>query len=236
MRATVIAILFLPLLLGACVLVVDADDDDDGRYTDTWADAVDARGARFVEIDGEAGELVVRGGRGLADVRVEATARASSRRVLDDIRVTLSRRGDIVYVDADVPPGLSFAELDLVIEVPFALTVIIDDTSGDVLVEHVGAVDVEDGSGDIVVRDIGGNVVIGDGSGEIGVYGVGGDVRVREDGSGNIIVVDVDGSVLVEEDGSGDIDVSNVAGDFTVERDGSGRIRYHGIGGRVRLP
>jgi hypothetical protein len=223
----------LPLLLGGCLLIVDGDDD---RFTDDRYEAVQADGVRTVLIDAEAGDLVVRGVAGLGEIRVDGTARSSQEHDLDDIDVHVSRAGDVVSIDADVPGGLGFAELDLTIELPTGLALRIDDTSGEIEVVRTGSVDLDDDSGDVLLREITGDVVLGDGSGEIEVYDVEGDVRVREDCSGNLVLDGVSGDVLIEEDGSGDIDVANVDGDLTVERDGSGRIRYRNIGGRVDLP
>ena len=217
--------------------VVGGAQDYDAERTAT----VNAGGATSIRIDARAGQLRVTGRTDLTEVRVRGTARASSRDVLDDIKVEATRNGNQIEVRALLPESRNWrwneqALLDLVIEVPAALAVEIDDTSGDITVENVAAkVRIEDNSGDIRVRDVG-DVWISDSSGGIEIRGVKGSVDIDDDSSGEIEVYDVTGSVRVGRDSSGSIDVARVGGDFIVERDGSGSIDYSDVKGKVDIP
>lgn len=222
---------------------------------------VDARGARSVTIDAHAGLLRVEGRQGINEVRVRGTARASRQSRLPDIKLIAERRGDAVYIKADIPEhnsgwrdGDHYMGLDLVIEVPTTLRLDVADGSGEAEFNNTGAIDLEDGSGSIEIRGARGSVRIRDGSGSIVIDGVQGGVRVsdgsgeirannvtgdftvEEDGSGSIDVSRVGGTMRVESDGSGNIDVDGVAGDFVVDNDGSGSIRYATVKGSVRIP
>ena len=207
---------------------------------------VPASGATSVKIDARAGGLRVTGRTDLTEVRVRGTARASRREVLEDIKLEAVRNGNEVTVRAVIPEmrgnrGWDWndnqALLDLVIEVPAALAVDIEDSSGDMTVESVaGRIRIDDNSGNIRVRDAGADVWVRDNSGGIDIQGVKGSVDIDEDSSGEIEIYDVTGSVHVGRDSSGSIDVSRVGGDFVVERDGSGSIDYDGVKGKVDIP
>jgi hypothetical protein len=243
----------LPVMVAGC----DLDLTDVGRnceFERDLSDFVDARTATAVLIDSEAGDLQVVGRADIDDVRVRAVACARDRIDLNETELVVQRTGEVVRVLGLVPTGAGVnARLDMVVEVPDWMLVDISDAGGDIEVAGVDEVIINDDSGDIVVEDILGDVDITDDSGELWVNNVGGDVFILddsgtasvqdvlgsvvvEDGSGNLFVRDVDLDVHVVEDGSGDIVVENVGGDFTVELDGSGSISYRNIGGRVTLP
>lgn len=226
---------------------------------------VDARGARSVRIEASAGILRVEGHPNIPEVRVKGVARSHRRNSLDDIRLVAERRGDVVFIKAELPSDVRNGfrlfdgswrnmALDLVIEVPTNLPLDVDDGSGEAKFLNTGALELEDGSGEIEIRGAHGDVRVSDGSGEIVIDGVEGSVTISdgsgeinarnitgnlvitEDGSGNIDVSGVGGLLRIEDDGSGNIDVDRVAGDFVVDNDGSGRIRYDGVRGSVRIP
>ncbi|HEY4733097.1 MAG TPA: hypothetical protein VIH53_00970 [Gemmatimonadaceae bacterium] len=221
---------------------------------------VDAGGAKSVEVDAAAGSLRVEGKAGLRQVQVTGTARASSQQILSQIRLIAERRGDLVYIKADIPDqdyrgGEDYnAGLDLVIEVPQGINAEISDGSGDAKIYNVGALEATDGSGDFLVEGAAGSVRVTDGSGNLTIENVTGDVRVSDgsgdvkvrnvsgsfivesDGSGGLYATDVRGSVVIESDGSGNIDVNKVGKDFTVNSKGSGTIDYDSVTGRVDIP
>lgn len=203
---------------------------------------VNAAGATVLRVDARAGNLRVTGRTDITEVRIRGTARASSRAILEDIKLEAQRSGNEVTVRAVMPEPRDrswddfHAMLDLVIETPATLPLDIDDTSGDVTVESVSAkVRIDDNSGDIRVRQTG-DVWIRDSSGGIDVRNVTGSVDIDEDSSGEIEVYDVSGSVHVGRDSSGSIDVSRIGGDFIVERDGSGSIDYYDVKGKIDIP
>src|SRR5688500_17816213 len=97
-----------------------------------------ATGARLAQIDARAGSLRIEGRAGLTEVQARGTARASSRGLLDRIRLTAERRGDVAYIIVEIPEqrgdwndGDRHASLDLIVEVPKTLALDVEDRSGD---------------------------------------------------------------------------------------------------------
>ena len=232
-----------------------------GDYTAPRNAVVDAAGARMVEVEAAAGSLRIEGKAGLRQVQVTGTARSSSQRFLSEIKLIAERRGDVVFIKADIPDQESgfrdrdnwSAALDLVIQVPQGINAEVSDGSGEAKVLNVGALEASDGSGDFSVEgassvhitdgsgnlrieNVGGDVTVSDGSGEIDVRNVTGSFTVETDGSGSIIATDVRGSVIVENDGSGGIEVNKVGRDFRVENKGGGSIDYTAVSGQVNIP
>jgi DUF4097 and DUF4098 domain-containing protein YvlB len=229
-------------------------------YTAPRNASVDAAGAKTVEVEAGAGILRVEGKAGLRSVQVTGTARSSSQEFLSRIRLIAERRGDVVFIRADMPDedwrynNNYSAALDLVIQVPQGINAEVSDGSGDATVSNVGSLEATDGSGDFSVTGAAGSVRINDGSGNLIIENVGGDVRVTDgsgditarnvtgsftvenDGSGGIYATDVRGSVIVEHDGSGNIEVNKVGQNFTVETKGSGDIEYTAVSGKVDVP
>lgn len=222
---------------------------------------VDASGAKSVQVEAAAGSLRVEGKPGLRQVQVTGTAYSSSQQELSLIRLIAERRGDVVFIKADMPDDDErwsrnnySAALDLVIEVPQGMNADIGDGSGDAKILNVGSLDASDGSGSLSVIGAAGSVHITDGSGDLTIENVGGDVRVSDgsgdvkvrnvtgsfivetDGSGSIYATDVKGSVVVENDGSGTIEVNKVGKDLRVENKGGGSIDYAEVSGQVDIP
>ena len=235
------------------------------QYTSPRNADVDARGARSVEIEAHAGSLRVEGRQGLSQVRIRGTARASDRSLLEDIKLIAERRGNVVFIKADIPDqngslwdaargNNRYRGLDLVIEVPVSLPLEVGDGSGEATFVNTGALSLSDGSGEIEIRMAKGNVRINDGSGAIDIDGVEGNVRIHDgsgeirarnvtgdvvvdtDGSGDINVAGIGGTMRVRNDGSGSIDVDRVAGNFVVDNDGGGSITYATVKGNVEIP
>jgi hypothetical protein len=243
-------------------LASTAQGQGSGDYTAPRNAAVDAAGARAVEVEAAAGSLRVEGKPGLRQVRVTGLARASSQQFLNQIKLIAERRGDVVFIKADIPDhdwGYGFrdnysAGLDLVIEVPQGINAEVSDGSGEAKVLNVGSLEASDGSGDfsvqgaagsvrvtdgsgtLTIENVGGDVKVSDGSGDIEVRNVTGSFTVQSDGSGGIHARDVRGSVVVESDGSGSIEVDQIGRDFRVESKGSGSIDYSAVSGQVDIP
>jgi DUF4097 and DUF4098 domain-containing protein YvlB len=244
-----------PFLIGS-----NAHAQWSNAYTAPRNAVVDASGARLVEVEGGAGTLRVEGRPGLRQVQVSGTARASSQQYLNQIKLIAERRGDVVFIKADIPEenwrdnSNSSGALDLVIQVPQGMNADISDGSGDLKVLNVGSLDASDGSGDfsvsgaagtvhitdgsgnLLIENVGGDVTVSDGSGDIDVRNVTGSFTVESDGSGSIYATDIRGSVIVENDGSGEIGVNKVGRDFRVESKGSGSIQYAAVTGQVDIP
>lgn len=222
---------------------------------------VDATGARAIQIEAAAGTLRVEGRAGLRQVQVRGTARSSSQDVLNQIRLIAERRGDVVFVKADIPDNNwrdwndnHSAALDLIIEIPQGLNADIADGSGEAKILNVGTLEVSDGSGELTIEGAGGTVDVSDGSGDVTIDNIRGDVRVsdgsgdinvrnvtgsftvKRDGSGGISASDIRGSVMIENDGSGKIEATKIGRNFTVESKGSGAIHYREVSGQVDIP
>jgi DUF4097 and DUF4098 domain-containing protein YvlB len=213
----------------------------------------DAAGVEIVEIVAGAGELEVAGVSGGKAVRARGDACAYDEEDLAGIDLRVERSGTTVRVAAQIPHDVDGASLDFSVEVPDGVQVKLTDSSGDLRVEHVAALDVRDSSGDINVEDVKGAVVVEDSSGEIELHSVGDvhvvsdssggidvrqarSVRVDTDSSGDIEASDVAGDFSVGDDSSGSITARVVGGDFTVENDSTGGIDYSGVAGRVHVP
>lgn len=228
-------------------------------YTAPRNAAVNAAGARVVQVEASAGSLRVEGKQGLSQVQIKGIARASTQEILSEIRLIALRDGDRVFIKAEIPDrdgwnqGSFEAGLDLVIEVPQGMNADIADGSGETRIYNVGeleatdgsgellvdgaqSVRVTDGSGSITIENVRGDVRVTDGSGEIDVRNVAGSFIVESDGSGGIKATDVRGSVIVNSDGSGGIDVTKVGREFRVESKGSGSIDYSDVSGAVSIP
>lgn len=199
-------------LLGACT---DADGLGSCRYEEEFSDVISATDITTLRVLSDAGDVDIVGRPELNSVRVFATACSNSRNTVDDIDFDLFRNGATVELESIIPE-FDNAHLNLLIEVPLDLAVIIYNDAGDIDVRDVDVVYIDDLEGHIAVRDI--------------FF----DVEILDE-SGNINIFNVDGSVGID-DGSGDIDVEDVGGDFIVRFDTSGSIRYRNVRGFVDIP
>ena len=205
-------------------------------------------GVTSVRIIAGSGQLDVVGLSGLNEIRSRGEACAVNDGVLGEVELRTEVRGAEAVIETILPDRSS---MDLRVELPNTLAVIIDDGSGSMSVrdvgdvriddgsgslsvENVGSAEIDDGSGSMTVENVAGDLRIRDGSGSLKVRGVRGDVRV-DDSSGSMRIADVAGSVIVEDDGSGSIHVEDVTGDFLVLDDGSGGVDYARIGGRIQI-
>lgn len=245
-------------VLIAGVVAVAPDAVARCHHTAPRSATINVDGITAVRIIAHAGELEVTGRPGVDSVNARGTACASSSSHLERIRLTAVRKGTEIIIETEMPEqrGLFVhgeTRLDLKVDVPDSVRVIVDDGSGPMKISGVAVLDVDDGSGEIEISDIGGdvrvedgsgamtltrirgNVVIEDGSGEIAVSKVGGTVTILEDGSGAIEIRDAK-SVLIEDDGSGSIRVADITGDFTLKNDGSGGVSVNRVAGSVSLP
>lgn len=211
MKKTLVWLLALPMM-AACS---DYDDLGGCRYDLDFSDAISAAGRTSVRIMADDGDLRVVGRPGLNEVRVFATACSSSDRTVDDIDFDLFGTGTSVELETFVP-SRDNAHLDLIVEVPIDMAVVVYHAAGDIDVRDVDLVYINDDRGHIDVRNILFDVEIVDESGDIYVY-------------------NVDGSVDID-DGDGDIHVEDVGGDLFVRFDTSGRITHRNVRGFVDLP
>lgn len=206
---------------------------------------LDSNSLRQLEVNAGAGDLSIQGDSNSQEITVEATIQGK-RIDENDYELYLRRHGDKAFLYAHFNKvRYSNSTIDLIVTVPQALRLRVQDSSGNLNIEGmrsgmriddssgdlhisdvVGDVIIEDSSGDIELVSVEGSVDIEDKSGDIDVRNVSGNVSVK-DGSGDIDVYTVGGTVTAE-DGSGDITVSD-ANKFTLQRDGSGKVNLHGV-------
>ena len=230
---------------------------DDCKFSAERKGGIDTTGAERVEILARAGDLTVRPASGTA-LGAAGRACASRQEFLDETQLHVRRSGNVIQVAVQVPEKMSgigtfYAYLDLHVVVPAGLPVEITDSSGDMNVDGVSVVRINDSSGDITARNLPADVEIDDSSGDIRVEDAAGAVRVTDssgdivirgaqgvhiplDSSGDISIERVTGNVIIDRDSSGDVLVSEVGGNVELLADGSGQVRVADVKGTVRLP
>ena len=212
------------------------------EYTEIRELSVDASGADLLELETGAGSLVVEGVAGLDTVEVEARILVdvisdSKGRKLAEEKATLElgRSAGKIRLTADFQNGDwawgSSGRIDVVVRAPAGLELAIYDGSGSLRVGGFDAdVRIDDGSGSIVVDTVGA-LSVEDGSGSIKITNASGDVHIV-DGSGSITVDAIEGTVTID-DGSGSINVSDVSEDLVIIDDGSGSVNFSDVRGTV---
>jgi DUF4097 and DUF4098 domain-containing protein YvlB len=224
------------IVSGALLSLPLASTASDCPYSEPRQATLDATGATTLRVEAKAGSLKIRGSSGLSEVRVDGKACARDKDVLEEIELRTNRSGDILHIVVEIP-DIEWTRhspyLDLEIEVPENLLLIVEDGSGSVTIEGVRGLELEDGSGDILVRQIAEGVEIEDGSGELQISEIGGTVRI-DDGSGSLEIQHVAGKVTIE-DGSGEITVRDTEAGLEIIEDGSGSIELEHIGGDVLI-
>ena len=243
-------------LLGAVAFITAHADEC--KFTAERTGGISVAGAKRVEIRAGAGELKVTGKRGTGEVSAVGRACASAQELLDQIQLKVTREGDVIHVDVQMPDvdaiqGRAFAILDLNIDLPDNLPLVAVDSSGDARFEGLASSDitdssgeltiadikgdlrVRDSSGDIEVRHVSGNVQLEDSSGEIEVDEVQGDVLVSSDSSGSMTIRHIGKGVRVAQDSSGDIDIADVKGSVNIDSDSSGGVDVQRVGGAFTL-
>lgn len=200
-------------------------------------------GIERVEIEAGPGDLHVFGAAAAQTAEVRASACASSEKILAALTIEIERRGQVLHIVTAAPPSGVFkifgrtpvAQLDLTVTLPASIPVTLADTSGDLEVAGIAALDLKDESGDIKVHDIARDVTIEDKSGDLAVTDVKGNVTLS-DTSGNMTVRNIGGTVEVLADSSGDISVEEIGRDFIVHAHGSGEINFNRVHRTVQIP
>ncbi|MDJ0748253.1 MAG: hypothetical protein QNJ11_02155 [Woeseiaceae bacterium] len=212
------------------------------EYTETRELSVDAIGAELLELETGAGSLIVEGVAGFDTVEVDARivvdviSDSKGKKLAEEkAKLELDRSGGKIRLTADFENGNwdwgSSGRVDVVVRAPAGLELAIYDGAGSMrVVGFIADVKIDDGSGSIVVDTVGA-LNLEDGSGSIKVKNASGDVYIN-DGSGSITVDSVDGTVTID-DGSGGIDVSDVSEDLIIVEDGSGSVNFNDVRGKV---
>lgn len=243
-KAMTYPIRFWAILLAALLIYQfsTSASADTCKYEKNIDKTMDLSNTELLSIAVLAGDLDIVGVAGSGQAVIHGRVCASNESWLDQSEI-ITTPGEHAAIEVSLPDtgggwlsmGNNYLWIDLDIEVPQDLALDIKDSSGDMLVKNIAAVQIMDSSGDIEVESARGPVSVSDSSGDIEIDGANGDVTIKSDSSGDIDVMDIDGSVLVMSDSSGDIDVSHVSNNFVVERDSSGDISAEDIGGDFRV-
>lgn len=177
-------------------------------------------------IDAGAGDLEVIGQEDLSDIIVEAHIYGEEVNA-EDYQLSLEKKGDKgVLIAMFMGNTYNNERIDVKVRMPKNLALLVDDRSGDVVIESIDAgLTLRDRSGDIHLANIAGGLIVDDRSGDIVAEAVAGDSKIT-DRSGDIELEEVDGDLDIE-DSSGDIRGKNISGVVTVE-DSSGDINING--------
>jgi len=212
-----------------------------------------------IELHSHDMHLVGNGSSGALDLNGRACA--SSESALNNLQVTSHREGDQLIIDVGSEHsfnigvfGVSYAYLDLQVQLPANMPVTLTGGSGDAYISGLTQLDAQTGSGDLHIARIAGAVSVTAGSGDIELSDIGSlhagsigsgdlkarnvhnDVHIGSVGSGDVVLDQVGGSVDVGTLGSGDLNVDNVHGNLTVGAKGSGDVSHSNIGGKVSVP
>jgi hypothetical protein len=250
-------LLAVPLLM---LVPLAATAADECRYQSPRNFTLDLQGVRSVHVQLNSHDLQLHAGSG-NQLILQGRACASDQKLLDGLVVTQHREDDRLVIEATNKPGFSFnmfgdysAGLQLDLQLPATMPVVLDIGSGDAHVRglqqlrsqvgsgdlHVdgitGAVEVGVGSGDVELTQIGSLAVGALGSGDLKAHGVTGDVRVGTVGSGDLELRKIGGNVRVDTVGSGDVNVDDVRGGLSVGAVGSGDVRHSNVTGKVDVP
>jgi len=198
--------------------------------------------SEILAISAAAGDLDIIGVSGTGQAVIHGRVCASKNSWLEQSDVTTTS-GKHAAITVELPSsdvgwlsmGNSYLWMDLTIEVPENLALDVKDSSGDMLLKNIAAVQIKDSSGDIDIENALGSISISDSSGDIEIDNADGDVTIESDSSGDIEATGINGNVLVKSDSSGDIEVSHVRDNVVVERDSSGDISADDVGGDFRV-
>jgi hypothetical protein len=230
------------VLLGAvCALSTPALADKKQSFERTLTLATDRisaielnTGAGSLEVVGTSGDEIVVNATVVSDDyddMAEFTAAFDKRMVF-----TMERESEYAMVVAKAKKSMYNSpdiQINLEVQVPTRLDVVIDDGSGSIRVENLdGLLNIDDGSGSIKVTDINNDVTIDDGSGSVSIDGVTGNLII-DDGSGSVEMKNIGGTVEIE-DGSGSINAKVIGGDFILD-DGSGDVVIKDLNGAFEL-
>ncbi|MEO7041143.1 MAG: hypothetical protein ABI035_02675 [Gemmatimonadaceae bacterium] len=219
---------------------------------------VSAAGATVLKLDAGSGYLRVRGEQGTDKITILGVGHAATEETLADVAVTTTRIGDTISVVCNIPAQRGASRqppsLDIDLEIPRSVSLIVTDTAGESVFRHTGPIrivhgagslnvddvagnlDVTDGAGDMIISNVSGSVHIVDGAGGIFLSHVGGSVLIPRAGDGEIQLVDIAGDVTVGAKRSGEVAARGVGGNFSITTSGNGSIEYRNVHGRVALP
>lgn len=249
--------LVLCVLIGVAGFI--AAHAEDCKFTADRSGKISVAGAKRIEIRAGAGDLRVTGHKGANEISATGKACASTQELLDQVQLKVTRDGDVIHVDVQMPDlsaikiGNTYATLDVVADLPDNVPLFAVDSSGDASFQHVATADISDSSGDLTIDDVTGdlkvrdssgdleiervtgNLQLEDSSGDIEVDDIRGDVTVYADSSGSMTIEHIGKGVHVIQDSSGDIDIVDVKSDVVIDSDSSGEVDVRKVGGNFTL-
>jgi hypothetical protein len=168
--------------------------------------AVPAAGVTRVVIFGRAGFLHIEGRSGAKEIRATGRACAAIEELLVGIRLSSSRAGSEVTINATVPDQeesffAASPRLDFTVTLPRGM-----------------AVDVVDTTGELTIGDVANVRIAGKKGGAIKVRNVKRNVLIESAGLGDVSVSDVGGDFTLETRGRGSLDYKRVAGRVSLPR------------------
>ena len=197
------------------------------RVVDTTSDVLDAHGIQRLNLATTSENLAIVGTDDpeiAMSVELTTTRASMSKDAKARMMLHLELRDDgggearaAVWFDHSINNYMT----DVAVFLPRSLDLSLVDEYGEVHVENVGSLELDDGDGDIEVVGVARDASFIDGDGDLKVQSVGGNVDI-DDGSGDIKIEDVAGVVTIT-DGSGDIKVID-ATKVKVESDSSGEV------------
>jgi Putative adhesin len=260
MRRLSISLLAVPVLAALFLAPPTASAAEQCQYQAPRKLHLDLAGVRQLQVQVNSHDLHVAGNPGATALDLNGRACASDASLLDGLQVKQHREGDqliIELVDDNHRMhmfGYSYSGLNVTIQLPASLPVLVDVGSGDAdasglrqLASQVGSGDLHAshiadvfstgvGSGDVVASDVGRLDASAIGSGDLKATDIRGDAKIGSIGSGDVVLAGVGGSVHAQTLGSGDLSVKDVRGDFSLGAKGSGDVRHAGVGGKISVP
>lgn len=230
MKTTLLAFCTAAVLTGCVIHVGGGNRSPDQHSTQRFE--LDATALSQLQANTGAGSLLIQAEAGRTSVEVVAQIHSYEGIVPD---ISLQAQGNIAQLHASLPSNFiqgNSPYIDLIVKVPTSFGLLLDDGSGDTVIEGLtGTLQVTDGSGELRI-DGGSSLQLDDGSGDVVIRNIAGAVNV-EDGSGDLEIEQIGGIVTIN-DGSGDISVVRTAG-LTITDAGSGDLDIDQINGPVSI-
>jgi len=230
MKTTLLALCTAAILSG-CVIHIGGGNSRPDQHSTKRFD-LDAAALNQLVASTGAGSLLIQGEAGRTTIEVIAEIHSYEGLEAD---ISLQAQGSNAQLHASLPKRCvngNSPYIDLIVKVPTNFGLVLDDDSGDTVIEGLtGALHVTDGSGELRVNG-GSSLRVDDGSGDLFIRNIQGAVLV-DDGSGDLEIEQIVGVVTVT-DGSGDIRV-NQAGGLTINDAGSGELDIDRIHGPVSI-
>lgn len=199
---------------------------------------IPAAGASVLKLDVGSGYLRVEGQPESGQIVISGIAHASSAEALDSVRLITTRVADTIIVSSAIPARSrqtpAAASLDLEIQLPANLALVVRDSAGESVFRRTGPIRIVHGDGSLKIDGVAGNLDVTDGEGDMVISNVTGSVRII-DGAGGIFLSRIGGSVLIPRAGSGEVQLVDISGDVTIGSKHSGEVAARGVGGNLAV-